>query len=380
MPPINVLHLRDTDEIGGPGKTILETHQAIDPQRFRLHVALFLTRHENGETPFATAARRSGMPVHLLRGFNQYDPRLVWQVARLVKQLDIQVVHAHEVKSDVIAWLASGLHQAHTVTTLHGWIANSLKARLFTQVDRVVVRRFERVIVVSSRLRDEICLAGVRPENVRLLHNAIVLERYHPEKQDRGFLAGIVGHPLPRPIVVSIGRLSHEKGHADLLDALAIVARSDRSFSLVLVGDGPERERLSARVRDLGLVNRVFMTGYLDEPQRILSEADLLVIPSHTEGLPNVALEALAMEVPVLATAVGGTPEVVEDGRTGRLVAPRSPEALANGIIQFLDDGEHWRRFAELGRQVVEREFSFSARTRMLENVYSELLLNGARA
>ncbi len=98
-----------------------------------------------------------------------------------------------------------------------------------------------------------------------------------------------------------------------------------------------------------------------------------MVLPSHTEGLPNAALEAMAMEVPVLATRVGGTPEVVSDGETGRLVQPHSPEGLAQGIIAFLSDTDQWRAMGRRGREVVERQFSFRERTRKLERLYSEL-------
>jgi glycosyltransferase involved in cell wall biosynthesis len=115
----------------------------------------------------------------------------------------------------------------------------------------------------------------------------------------------------------------------------------------------------------------VFLPGYLSEPQLLLEETDLLVLPSHSEGLPNVALEALAMEVPVLATRVGGTPEIISDGETGRLVEPGSPEALASAIVEFLRDQRSWKEMAVRGRQVVESEFSFDARTRKLEAIYN---------
>ena len=104
---VNILHLRDTHEIGGPGKTILETHRAIDPARFRMHLAVFLPHEAPAESPFIAAAGRIGLPVHVLRLGHSYDPRAAWQVARLVDQLDIDILSAHEVKSDVIALLAA---------------------------------------------------------------------------------------------------------------------------------------------------------------------------------------------------------------------------------------------------------------------------------
>jgi len=371
--PINILHLRDTHEIGGPGKTILETFRAIDATRFRMHLGVFLTRHEEGHSPFLSAARDCGMPVHLIRGFNQFDPMLIWRVAELVRTLDIDIVSAHEVKSDVIAYLSSKIHRVPIVTTLHGWIFNSTKQRLFTELDKHVVRRFDRAIVVSERIRDDLAAAGVPSDRLRLLKNAIVVERYQRTGR-RGYLVELLKRPITGPVLASIGRLSSEKGHADLLEALGIAARQGHHVTTVLAGDGPERQRLEQMARDLGLKDSVHFPGYIGHPERILEETDLMVLPSHTEGLPNAALEALAMEVPVLATAVGGTPEVITDGATGRLVPPHDPVALASGIIAFLSDRPGWKRMAVAGRAMVETQFNFQVRTRRLEEIYQELV------
>lgn len=312
------------------------------------------------------------MPVHTIRGFNQYDPRLIRRTVELVKTLGIDVVHAHETKSDVITYLSSLLHRVPIVTTLHGWIGNSAKQRAFIALDRRIIRGFDRVLAVSGQIRDQLLLAGVAADRIRLIHNAIVLERYRRTGKG-GFLTKLIGHAVPSPVIACIGRLSAEKGHADLIEALGILAARGRKVSAVLAGDGPERPTLLQRIHDLGLTDAVHLPGYVDQPQRVLEETDLMVLPSHTEGLPNAALEALAMDVPVLATRVGGTPEVIVDGETGRLVPPRSPEALADALEDFLTDSSSWKRMAKRGHTLVEQQFDFQARTRKLESIYTEL-------
>lgn len=373
---INVLHLRDTFEIGGPGKTILETYRAIDAARFRLHLGVFLTRHESAETPFVSAARAVGLPVHEIRGLNQYDPRMIARVIQLVDDLHIHLVHAHEVKSDVITWLVSKFRRVPVVTTLHGWFGTDYKARLFTALDRRVVRSFDRVIAVSGPIHDRMAAAGITERQLRLLRNAIVIERYR-RTGERGYLASLLGRPVAGPVVATIGRLSPEKGHADFVEALALARVSGCRVTAVLAGDGPARADLVARVHALGFDDAVHFPGYVDRPERLLEETDLMVLPSHTEGFPNVVLEALAMEVPVLATRVGGTPEIVEDGTNGRLVPPHSPPALADALKQFVAAPDHWRRMAQNGRELVERSFDFKARTRRLESIYMELVREG---
>jgi len=371
--PIRVLDLRDTYEIGGPGKTILETYRFIDRSRFDLHLGVFMTPREGTDTPFLIEARKYGMPVHYIHGANQYDPRLIARTAALVRSLDIDIVHAHEVKSDVITWLAALLRRVPIVTTLHGWIGNTPRQRAFIALDKRIVRRFDLVLAVSARIRQDLLDAGVPAGRIRLVHNAIVMDRYQRTGQ-RGVLAALVGRDVPGPVLACVGRLSAEKGHADFVEALALVAQHGHRVSAVLVGDGPERPRLEARIAALGLQDSVFLPGYLDRPQRVLEETDLMVLPSHTEGLPNAALEALAMDVPVLATRVGGTPEVIADGVTGRLVPPHDPAAMAAAIEDFLAHRQAWAAMALRGHAAIGEQFDFRARTRRVEDLYTEVV------
>jgi glycosyltransferase involved in cell wall biosynthesis len=371
--PISILDLRDTREIGGPGKTILETYRAIDRSRFNLHLGLFRSLDDRADTPFLEAARSMGMPVHEVRGRGAYDPALVWRLATLVRKQRFDIVHPHEASSDVIAYCMRAIHRVPMVSTAHGWIGNSPKQRFMIDLDKRVLRRFDRVIAVSEKMRRDLIAARVPEARVTLLHNAIVLEKYR-RTNARGALDALVGRQLSRPLLVSIGRLSPEKGHADLVDALALVAARGRRLTAVLAGEGPSRADLAARIHAAGLDEWVHLPGYVQQPARLLEDADLMVLPSHTEGLPNAALEAFAMEVPVLATRVGGTPEVVTDGVTGKLVPPHSPESLAAGIVSFLDDPETWRRWAQQGRLTVEARFDFKTRTRKLEALYLEMM------
>ena len=370
---IKILDLRDTHEIGGPGKTILETYRAIDHTRFDVHLGLFRTPDDRSETPFLAAARAIGMPIHEVRARGPYDPRLVLRLAALVREQAFDIVHPHEGSSDIVACAMRAIHRVPIVTTAHGFISNSAKQRFMIWLDTRAMRRFDRVIAVSGKMQRDLLAAGVPASRVTVLHNAIVLENYR-RTGETGALDAVVGRPLPRPALVSIGRLSPEKGHADLVDALAKVAATGRRITAVFAGDGPSRADLTARIQAAGLQDWIHLPGYVQQPARLLQEADLMVLPSHTEGLPNAALEAFAMEVPVLATRVGGTPEVVTDGETGRLVPAHSPESLAAGIISFLDDPATWRGFTRQARRVVEADFDFKSRTAKLEAIYDDMM------
>ena len=242
MRPLRILDLRDTHEIGGPGKTILESFRAIDHSRFSLHVGVFRGPADTDDTPFLDAARAIGMPIHQVHASGPYDLRLIWRLAAIVREAAFDIVHAHEAVSDVVTYAMSLLHPVLIVSTAHGWIANSRKGRLMVDLDKRVLGRFDRVIAVSGKLQRDLLDAGVPARKVTLLHNAIVLEKYR-RAAGPGALEPLVGKRLPGPILVSIGRLSPEKGHADLIEALALLASRGRYVSAVFAGDGPSNQR-----------------------------------------------------------------------------------------------------------------------------------------
>lgn len=373
MRPLRILDLRDTHEIGGPGKTILESFRAIDHDRFSLHLGVFRGPADPEDTPFLEAARAIGMPIHEVSASGPYDPRQIWRLAAIVRDGQFDIVHAHEAVSDALTYAMSFVHRVPILSTAHGWIANSRKGRAMVNLDKRILRRFDRVIAVSGKMQRDLVDAGVPSPKVTLLYNAIVLENYQ-RTGSSGALESLVGKRLVGPVLVSIGRLSPEKGHADLIDALAIVAARGRHVAAVLAGDGPSRAELEQRIRAHGLEDWVYLPGYISQPASLLQDADLMVLPSHTEGLPNAALEALAMEVPVLATRVGGTPEVVTDGETGRLVPARDPGRMADAILGFLECPSGWKGWAIRGRQMVETQFDFRTRTKKLEAIYMEMM------
>jgi len=188
-----------------------------------------------------------------------------------------------------------------------------------------------------------------------------------------GVRAGL-GVPAEAPLVGEIGRLCDVKGQRELIAAIARLP----GVHAVLVGEdhaagGGYRELLEREARSAGVADRVVFAGYRPDADAVLDELDVFVLPSWIEGLPLVALEAMAHGKPVVATAVGGTPEAVLDGETGLLVPPRDPERLAGAIERVLGDAELARRLGEAGRTRIAEHFSQQAMTRRVLEVYDEL-------
>jgi glycosyltransferase involved in cell wall biosynthesis len=370
---INVLHLRDTDRICGPGKTIIETTVATDATAFSQKIGLFQIA---GEAPsvYEQAARARGAEVIPITSAHPYDPRLVTTLLDIVKRHDIHIVHSHEYKSDLLTWALRRLHRVPIMTTVHGWIINSRKAQVMVGLSQKALRSFDRVVAVSEGTRRRILACGVPAEKIVVIHNAIVTENYDPAAHAPGFLRQRFGLTERVRLVGSIGRLSPEKGQYDMLDGFAAVAGALPDVHVVFAGDGPDRAGLEQRAAALGLGARVHFTGHLSDVRPVYRDLDLLALTSHTEGFPNVVLEALCMETPVLATDVGGTGEIIEDGRTGVLIPSRQPERIAAGLRRLLEDPAGAERLMRTGRAVVFDRFSFRQRVTREEALYRDIL------
>jgi glycosyltransferase involved in cell wall biosynthesis len=206
-----------------------------------------------------------------------------------------------------------------------------------------------------------------------VIHNSVRLDRFEqPDPAGRALLHGYF-RQVPRLIVGAAGRLSPEKGFQVLLPAAASIVQNDPSIGFVVFGQGAMRARLASWIGERGLQDRIVLAGFRDDLDRLLPWFDLLVLPSFTEGLPNVVLEAMAARVPVVATAAGGTPELVEDGVTGCVTPVGDSESLAAAIAAVLATEGRRRQMGSRGRERVEALFSFASQCRQYLALFEQL-------
>jgi glycosyltransferase involved in cell wall biosynthesis len=215
---------------------------------------------------------------------------------------------------------------------------------------------------------------GVPPRRLSVIRNSARLGAFAAVEPARDRLLGFFpgGNRVDR-VVAAAGRLSPEKGFGVLIDAAATVLATDRTAGLVIFGEGSLRPDLERQVRDRGLTGRVVLPGFRTDLDHLLAAADVVTLPSFTEGLPNVALEASAAGVPVVATAVGGTPEVIAGGETGFLVRPGRSEELAARLIQLLRDPALRARLGTAGRRRMQRLFTFEAQAAAYLDLFARL-------
>ncbi len=303
---------------------------------------------------------------------------LAYRLAKKFQQVRPDIVHSHKYKDSILGSIvARCLHVPHVVRVVHGMPEpfkglKNLKMAGYTLADRFVTRWFvDKVVAVSSDI--EKLLAQIYgADRVVCIHNGIDLEAIHVTTQrseqrkgwqidDKAILIGTVGRLVP------------VKGHAILIEALGILHKSNPNVRLLLIGDGPLRGHLEAVVKRLGLEQAVIFAGHQAQAYDFINMMDIFVLPSLHEGIPMVLLEALALERPVIASRVGGIPEVVSHGTSGILVNPVNPEELAAGLKGLIQDRKKAEELGNAGRCRVEQEFDASLMAARTAAVYQSL-------
>jgi glycosyltransferase involved in cell wall biosynthesis len=298
---------------------------------------------------------------------HRFDPAIVAHLGRLYDGVRPHIVQSHSVKSHALVRV-SGLDRAAAWLAFHhGYTTTDWKVRAYNAIDRWSLRAARLVITTSRPFADALARRGVVRSKIRVLHNAVT---------EADLAVPGNGRDRERALtVLTVGRLSREKGHEVLLRALAVPSPPGLPpLSAIVAGEGPERSRLATLAASLGLRDTVHFHGNVAQPASLYDRADIFVLPSHSEGSPNALLEAMAAGLPVIATQVGGVAEIVEHDRTGLLVPPDDPHALAAALARLAGDRRLRRRLGDAARAHVRLACSLEARARALLGIYLGLV------
>jgi glycosyltransferase involved in cell wall biosynthesis len=369
-----VLELRSVRGTGGgPDKTILLGTAQTDRSRCQVTVCYL----RDGRDPaYRLDQVASTLPVDYVevRERGSLDPAIWRQVRDLVRSRRIDIVHSHEYKTNLLALLLSKVEPVAALATAHGWVGRHPRERyVYYPADRFVLSRFARVIAVSTDIREMLIGAGADPGRVTVLVNGIDPVAFRRERPKEAAARAALGLSPTETVVGSVGRLEAEKDYEGLIWAFARLPVA-WGLRLVIAGDGTWRPRLERLVEGLGLSGRVRLLGHVGDVAALHHALDLFVLASRAEGTPNAVLEAMALETPVVATKVGGTPDLIRNDVDGLLVPAGDIEALSGAMCAALADRAAAERRARAARARVEREFSFEARVRRVESIYEELV------
>ncbi|MBY0528422.1 MAG: glycosyltransferase family 4 protein [Gemmataceae bacterium] len=372
-----IAHLTASQFHGGPERQMLGLAGAL-PDCFR---TAFLSFAEGGRCEaFLTRARAFGHRAIALQHDTPHFLRMARELSDRLQRLRPDVLCCHGYKSIIFGHRVGRALGIRLVAVSRGWTAESPRVRLYEAIEKRVLRKFDRIVAVSSSQAAKVARAGVAPSALSVIRNAVnVPTNYEVDDTARDFLARRFPVP-PTRIVGAAGRLSPEKGFMVLVKAAAQVCASDPSVGFVLWGDGPMRDTLRRAIARHHLEGRVLLEGFHDDVQRFFPSLDVLALPSFTEGLPNVVLESLAVGTPVVATSVGGTPEIVDDGVNGFLVPAGDALAMADRLNVLLNDDRLRQRFGENGRAQAQTDYGFEHQANHYERLFEGLLCPSRQA
>ena len=368
LAPRTVCHLISSNFVGGPEKQILEHCRRLDPARWQAVLGSF--REGRAAVPVVDAARERGLPVFAIDTRFPWSPDAARQLHRSLREHRVDLLVTHGYKPNAVGFLMRRWSRIPQIAYVRGYTAETWRVRRYETLDRWLLRRgFSRVLCVSEATRRYLTERGVSADRISAVHNAVNV----PALPSPAPLREEFSIPVDVPLIVTAGRLSAEKGHRFLVEALARLKHRP-SPHLVILGEGREQESLWRLARSLGLDHRVHLAGFRTDVLACLRAADLLVNPSLTEGLPNVILEAQALEVPVVATNVGGVSEILDGGETGWLVPAGDVGALAQAMYEALTNATQARLRAAAGLARIQSHFSFELQAERLMTVYDDIV------
>jgi glycosyltransferase involved in cell wall biosynthesis len=381
--PIRLLTLLEATTVTGPAKALIDfcsrapALAEAEPGVPRVETSIVTFQRGDPSAPnrFVEAARGAGVEVDVIEERFRFDPRVVAQLRRVVERRAPDLVETHMIKSHFLVKLSGVARRMPWVAFHHGYTTTDLKMRLYNRLNRLTLPAATRVTTVCGPFARQLEREGVSPERIFVCHNSVVPAPRAGVSEARKLKARL-GVAEGERVILSVGRLSREKGHVDLVHALGRLAGLHPAlrFKAVVVGDGPERARVEAAAAASGLGDRLVFAGHADDVRPFYAAADVLALPSHSEGSPLVLLEAMSAGVPVVATSVGGVPEVATDGETALLVPARDPQAFAAALGRVLNDAALARTLAASAEARGAADFSPESRTRALVEFYSGLV------
>jgi glycosyltransferase involved in cell wall biosynthesis len=373
--PIRLLAVIEASVITGPAKNLLQ-FAALAPRcapPVQVDVATF--RRPGDPDLFARAVHGQGLRLFEISEQGRFDRSVLPRLRALIRSEQPDLIQTHAVKSHYLVRSAAVRRERPWIAFHHGYTWPDLRARLYNQLDRWSLRAASRILTVSLAFQDELVRIGAPRCRIEIVHNAID-PRWGARgtQQNDEALRRRLGIPSGSKVVLIVGRLSREKDHLTLLRAVAQISSSGLAVHLVVVGDGPERPRIEEDVKRLRLAPYVSLLGQQPSAEPYYGIADVAVLSSRSEGSPNALLEAMAAEVPVVATAVGGVPEIVEHGLSGILVRPQDAPAMAEAIVSLLNDAGKSGTLRRNARRLVLERHSPQARAARLCAIYGAVL------
>ena len=352
---------------GGAEQVVLNLAIGLDRQKFEPVICCL---NEKGR--YAFRAEAAGIRIEALGKRGRVDFGFLGRLTKLIRREKIDLIHSHLFTSNLWGRVASWITGVPIVSTEHN--VDHWKKPYHFWMDRIVACISAKVICVSKKVEDFYLekVPALRSRTL-VIYNGIDTEFFKPGGE-REKVRERLGIPVGRLIAGAVGRLVPQKRQQDFIEALAQLKRAGQNVGGILVGDGPERSALEKKAQEAGLTKEIIFTGFCDNTPELYAAMDVFVLCSEREGFPMTVLEAMAAGLPVVATDVGGVSECVENGKTGFLIQPGDPEAIAHALLRLFANTDIRTFLAQNAGELVRNEFSIMQMAERHEELYSEVL------
>jgi glycosyltransferase involved in cell wall biosynthesis len=370
--------------IGGPAIHVVNLTAGLDRSCFEQ--LLVVGTESPAEGSMMDYALSRGVQPHVLPeivtafSLTLRDVKAVAKLYGLMRRHRPHIVHTHTAKAGLLGRLAARMARVPIVLhTYHGHVLHGyygrVKSWLLRRMEQALARITDRLVTVSEQVKTELVAYGVaRAEKITVIPLGFDLESFLASSVQRGQFRQEIGLNGAAKLIGIVGRLFPIKNHRLFLDAAAKVTEREPATRFVIVGDGVLRSALEQRAKELGISKRVFFIGWRRDLPRIYADLDVLVVSSDNEGTPVSAIEAMAAGCPVVATCVGGLPDLITDQTTGLLVRARDADGLANAVLHLLHNPELARTIGHKGRIAAQERFSMDRLLTDIDQLYRQLL------
>ncbi len=367
---MKVLHLISSKGLYGAEGVLLNLMIASKNAGHQPHLMCFRSASKP-EPQIDSEAKNNGITSRTIVCKYKFDIKAIRDIRRFALDKGIQIIHSHGYKADVYGAIVSKFSHLPLVATLHGWTNEDKKVKFYETIDKLILRMINHLVPVSSVINEELKGRGLNGRKVTVIPNAIDTEKFNPFREDAGPNDRL--EAKSELTIGTVGRLSPEKGHSCLLKVFKKVISSVPNLKLLIVGDGALRSSLEKEAKDLGIEKKVIFTGMQKDMVSMYRAMDIFVLPSFTEGLPLVLLEAMSMELPVVATGVGAIPQVIGQNE-GIQVPSKDMDALKEAIISLVNDSTARHAMGKAARRKVVSDFSLDQFTQKYMSVYERVL------
>jgi glycosyltransferase involved in cell wall biosynthesis len=364
--PVNVLYLTTELAMGGAERALLHLLTNLNRERFTPEVACLY----NGDGVVGHAIQELDIPVYDAQMRGKADLGALVRLYNHIRTRPPTILHTSLFHANMPGRIIGSLVGVPIIISSERTMAMENEWRY--QLNRWTIGIVDRIVAVSENV-GEFCINHIRlpAEKVVVIHNGVEIPSLSPDAKEQA--RQLLGFPQEMLVCGAVSRLEPVKGISDLISAFTQIREKQNAY-LAIIGDGSLREHLESLAQDTGISNRIIWTGYRPDVLQLLPAFDLFIQPSHHEGLPNTVLEAMAAGLPVVATNVGGTPELVVDDKTGLLVHPGDPAGLAKAVSTLLENPERRGIMGRAGQRRVEQHFSVGEMVQKTEQLYEELL------